>query len=545
MPAILPIVGATARSAGTTLPIGTALGKYEIVQAVAVGGMAEIYLARSQGPQRFEKYVILKRILPHLAAEGQFVEMFLEEARLAASMSHANLVHVHDFGHDSGSYFFTMEYVHGEDVRQILKACWKRGRPLPIADALTIVSQAAAGLHYAHELEGPDGGLLGVVHRDVSPSNLLVTFDGQTKVADFGIAKVSQRTFQTRTGGVKGKVSYMSPEQCRGEAVDRRSDVFALGILLYELSTGHKLFAGENDLAIMRKVVDDPLPRPSEVVPDYPPVLERIVGNALARDPDDRYQSARELHAALEEFCRGAGLVMSSMALSTSMIELFGKRPHPWAGRTRPLAITSAEHQVGPERAADWDAESKPTTLVPSASGLEVSALSAAVAPAPPRRWPIVAGAGAALVVGVILALAIGGGGRARAPAPTPAAAPAPAPMAGGAGVNTPAPTTPAATATTPSTSTTAATPSTAATPTTAAPPTTATPPQATEHAVATVERPARPTTAGATTSAGTPRPPGKAGGKPRVPTKPATPRKPGGKPTGPKRDLDSPFLPD
>ena len=408
----------------TALAPGAHVGRYELIQGVAVGGMAEIYLARTQGPQRFEKYVILKRILPHLAAEPSFVDMFLDEARLAASMSHSNIVQVHDFGEADGSYFFTMEYVHGEDVRAILKTCRKHGRRLSIGDTLTIISGAAAGLHYAHELE-ENGHPLGVVHRDVSPSNILVTFDGTVKVTDFGIAKATQRAVSTRSGTVKGKVSYMSPEQCEGAALDRRADVFALSIVLYELTTGHKLFGGENDLAIMRRIIDEDVRPPSTIVPDYPPALEAIVMRGLARSRDARHASTLELQTDLEQFCRSSGHVVSAPSLARTMIELFGKRPHPWTGQRQPSVISMDTS------AADWDIDSKPTTLVPGNSATSMSAAAGEAGAVPVRSKRPLAMIGVAAICAVALGLAIFVKARGGDDAPgdtTPMATPAPSP---------------------------------------------------------------------------------------------------------------------
>jgi len=387
-------VGAAAKPIGTTLQPGARLGRYELIQSVAVGGMAEIYLARVEGPQRFEKFVILKRILPHLAADHRFVDMFLEEARLAATMSHSNVVQVHDFGEDNGSYFFTMEYVHGEDARSILRACRKRGQTLRLKNALSIVINACSGLHYAHELEDGHGHSLGIVHRDVSPSNVLVTFDGQVKIADFGIAKATQRTFSTKTGTVKGKVSYMSPEQCNSEELDRRSDVFALGIVAFELTTGHKLFGGDNDLAIMRKIIDVDAPRPSSLVPEYPPELDAIIARTLQRDRNARPATALELQQALEQFCRNSAMIPSSSTLATEMVEIFGKVPHPWAGKRTPTAITLESN------ASDWDVESKPTTLVRSGERPAAATSIPSMPTAPTRSRRVAALALAGLVGG-------------------------------------------------------------------------------------------------------------------------------------------------
>jgi len=214
---------------------GMRLGRYRIVRRMAVGGMAEIFLARVEGLRGFERLVVCKRLLPQYAPNQNLVRMFLDEARLMATLNHPNVTQVHDVGEARGSYFFAMEYVHGEDLRTILRASTQRGEPLPIEISVGIIADAAAGLHHAHEKRGSDGAPLEIVHRDVSPSNVLVSFDGAVKLTDFGVAKWALQESRTRQGTLKGKCAYMAPEQCRGEAVDARSDVFALGILLYEL----------------------------------------------------------------------------------------------------------------------------------------------------------------------------------------------------------------------------------------------------------------------------------------------------------------------
>jgi len=520
-------MGAARRSLGNALAPGTVLGRYELVQAVAIGGMAEIYLARSQGPQRFEKYVILKRILPHLAVDDRFVEMFLEEARLAATMSHSNVVQVLDFGESAGSFYFTMEYVHGEDARTILKACRKRERRLDIADAITIVSNAAAGLHYAHELVDDHGQPLGVVHRDVSPSNIMVTFDGTVKVADFGIAKATQRSSATNTGTIKGKVSYMSPEQCQGEALDRRSDVFSLGIVLYELTTGLKLFGGENDLAIMRRIIEKDVAPPSTLVPDYPPALDRIVSRALQRARDDRHASALELQTDLEQFCRSAGHVTSAPELANAMQGMFGKRQHPWIGQRQPSVIAMESSAI------DWDAESRPTTLAPTPTASpRAGARPHAPSRRPPRAFLLLAGVCALALAGAIVfktqmrdadpdpEAAIPATGSAATPGSPPVATPPSAP---------PSPL-PAAT-TEPAAQTNAAAASVPTVPTPPTVPTVPTPPT-----VPTVPTPPTvPNVESTQTEKPAPRPPAKA----KRPARPVVPRV-----HKPKRDLDSPFLP-
>src|SRR5688500_17331573 len=254
MPAPRPMV--RTRNSLETLPPGTRFGRYELIRRLAIGGMAELYLARATGIEGFEKIVVLKRILPQHAENEDFVRMFLEEARLTATIHHPNVASVHDIGGCEDGVFFTMEDVHGEDVRTILQALVKQQRSLPLEHARAIVICAAAGLHAAHEKTGADGKELGIVHRDISPSNLLVSYDGGVKIIDFGIAKSSKRETETRAGTLKGKIAYMSPEQCTGEPLDRRSDVFSLGVVLYELTTGQRLFPVDNEYAAMRQIVD-------------------------------------------------------------------------------------------------------------------------------------------------------------------------------------------------------------------------------------------------------------------------------------------------
>ena len=306
------------------------LGRYQIVKHLAQGGMADVLLARTTGIEGFERHVVIKRIRAEQARDHRYVDMFLDEARLAASLHHHNIVPVNDIGEDDGEYFFAMEYVHGEDVRALLSQLSKRGEHVPLEHAITIVTAAAAGLHHAHEQRGPDRSPLGIVHRDVSPANILIGYDGGVKVADFGIAKAAHRTTETRSGTLKGKVAYMSPEQCVGEAVDRRSDVFSLGIVLYELVTVRRLFKGDNDFLTMASLVLGHVPPPSKYRPDLPPELEEIVLKALANKPHDRYATADEMRLALEQVAAKLGLRTSSTTLADYVKQLFGERPEPW-----------------------------------------------------------------------------------------------------------------------------------------------------------------------------------------------------------------------
>jgi len=289
--------------------------------------MAEIYLARSEGIGQFAKEVVLKRILPQYAKNEDFIEMFLHEARMAARLQHPNVVQVFDIGEADGSYFFTMEYVQGDDVRSLITSARKRGERIPIDKVIAIATGAAAGLHHAHEQVDEHGRPLAMVHRDVSPSNLMLSLDGAVKVADFGIAKTAAQVIETRTGVIKGKVSYMSPEQCKSEPLDRRSDVFALGVVLHELLTGQKLFRGDNDYAVIKKIVDEDAPLLSAVAPGpYPENLEQIVARALARDRDARYPSAQALQVDLEALAREQKLDTSNVSLAKYVRENLPKQ---------------------------------------------------------------------------------------------------------------------------------------------------------------------------------------------------------------------------
>ena len=242
---------------------GACVGRYQLLRRLAIGGMAELHLACAMGVGGFQKVVVLKRVLPHLAADAGFVRMFLDEARLAAHLDHPNIVQVIDSGEAAGEYFYAMEYVHGRNVRELLGAASHAGG-MPLAVALTIAVGIAAALEHAHGRVDLEGRPLDLVHRDVSPSNVLVSYDGAVKLTDFGIAKAATRTQETTAGTMKGKIGYMSPEQCRGEAVDRRSDIFSLGVVLFELTTCERLFFGDSDFAVLNKVVSSNSTTPSE-----------------------------------------------------------------------------------------------------------------------------------------------------------------------------------------------------------------------------------------------------------------------------------------
>ena len=292
--------------------------------------MAEIFLARGESVAGVERYCVLKRILRDRATDVHFVRMFLDEARLASQLQHANIAQVYDIGKLGDSYFFTMEYVHGETVRALLHRAQGLRRKLPINCVLTIAAGTAAGLHHAHARLGFDGRALGIVHRDVSPSNLMVSYEGGVKVVDFGVAKAADRTQETKSGTVKGKISYLSPEQCRGKWVDRRSDLFSLGICFWEMLTTERLFKRASDFENMNAIVTEITPPPSSRRPDVPPEVDELVLRLLAKSPDDRFQTADELVDALEGVAARTSTVLSASVLGRFVRELFGQRPEPW-----------------------------------------------------------------------------------------------------------------------------------------------------------------------------------------------------------------------
>jgi serine/threonine protein kinase len=296
--------------------------------------MARIYIARSTGIGSFERHVVLKLITPERANEAVAVQMFLDEARLAASLNHQNVAQVFEVGEDGGIHYLAMEYVHGQDLRTLLAKAGSQGTRVPLELALTVVAGAAAGLNHAHERRGPDGTPLGIVHRDVSPSNLMVGYDGAVKLLDFGIAKAAARSVETQSGIIKGKFAYMAPEQCRGRDVDRRSDVFSLGIILYEITTQHRCFRADSDFDTMHRIVTGDVVRPARLIQGYPQPLEAIVMKALAVDAGQRYQSAGLLLEALEAYAVSARMSLSTMALGRFMRDMFGEQPEPWLTNT-------------------------------------------------------------------------------------------------------------------------------------------------------------------------------------------------------------------
>jgi serine/threonine protein kinase len=277
-------------------------GKYFLLRKLAEGGMAEIFLAKQSGAEGFERNVVVKRMLKHLSDEPSFVEMFLDEARLAARLAHQNIVQIHDLGLAEGCYFICMEYLAGEDLSTILRAAGRQRQYVPLQVVLRVIAEAAYGLHYAHEFADENGAPMNVVHRDISPSNIYVTFQGQVKVLDFGIARAESRTTKTTAGVVKGKYMYMPPEQAKGAGVDRRADVYALGVSLFEALTNVRPFARDHDLAILNAVLHGEFSPPRHYRPDLPQDLEALVLKAMAHRPEDRFQTAQAFAVALDSY---------------------------------------------------------------------------------------------------------------------------------------------------------------------------------------------------------------------------------------------------
>jgi eukaryotic-like serine/threonine-protein kinase len=329
-------------------PTLSRLGTYELLRPLAQGGMADIYLARRVGPGLFERHVAIKVLNQNRATDAEACTMFLDEARLLAMLNHQNIAAVFEVDVVDGKHYLAMEYVHGADLRDVLTAAQRSGRGLPFDVAVAIVCAAAAGLDHAHRRCGPDGKPLRLVHRDVSLSNIMVGHDGSVKVVDFGIASTTIASVQTLPGVVRGKASYMSPEQCLGDPVDHRADIFALGVVLYELTTGARCFHGKSDFDRMLAVVRTDYIAPSALVASYPPELEQVIRTALAADPARRFASAAAMIDALEQVAVAQGWASGPGSIQRMMRDQFGAVAEPWtsyaddAPATEPHALVLA-----------------------------------------------------------------------------------------------------------------------------------------------------------------------------------------------------------
>ena len=385
--------------------VGSRLGKYFVGARLAAGGTASVYLARLAGPHNFERLVALKIIHEHLAEEQEFVNMFLDEANLAAQLNHPNIVHVYELASEADVLFLAMEYLHGQPLSTVYRRAGELKRTLPLPLVAWIGARAAEGLHHAHELTDSNGDKLGLVHRDVSPQNIFVTYDGHVKVVDFGIARAEGRIAKTALGQIKGKFSYMSPEQALGHPFDHRADIFALGATLFEVATGTRLFKGEDEIDTLRKVVAAEIPNPRDLLPNFSEELERILRRALEPDPEERYSDGESLARDLDAMLKSLGGEDQKDHLTQVLAELFVDER-----ATQERAITELREAAVRSEEAGTTA----TDETQVASGLD------AQAPQRRRLSPV-------MVVGGVVALGavIGIGGLAASGDPKPEKAPA------------------------------------------------------------------------------------------------------------------------
>jgi eukaryotic-like serine/threonine-protein kinase len=300
-------------------------GKYYLLERINVGGMAEVFRAKSFGVEGFERLVAVKRILPNIAEDRDFIKMFIDEAKIAVQLNHANIAQIFDLGVVDNAYYIALEHIHGRDLRATFDRCRQLGEPMSIAQACFVVMKVCEGLDYAHNKRDQNNREIGLVHRDVSPQNVLVSFEGEVKLIDFGIAKAADKSAKTQAGILKGKFGYMSPEQVRGLPIDRRSDIFSCGIVLYELLTGERLFVGESDFSTLEKVRNVEILPPSTYNRKIPDELERIVLKALTKDPDERYSNAIDLHDELQAFVYTASEFYSRKDLAAWMKRTFAR----------------------------------------------------------------------------------------------------------------------------------------------------------------------------------------------------------------------------
>lgn len=291
--------------------------RYRVIERLASGGMAEVFVAESAGIEGFKKTVAIKRVLPHLSEKKRFIAMFLDEARLSAHLSHSNVVQVFDIGVGDNTYFIVMEYVDGADLKQVIKHIRDEQRPFPIEAALYICAKMCEGLAYAHELENQEtGDCFNVVHRDISPPNVLISKHGEIKIVDFGLAKASTQLEKSEAGIIKGKFSYLSPEAAHGQEVDARADIFAVGIMLWEMLAGRRLFQGKTDYDTVKQVQKAEIPPITKVCREADDHLESILRRALARDRDARYASARALGSDLTRYLYKVGKPVSAFDIA-------------------------------------------------------------------------------------------------------------------------------------------------------------------------------------------------------------------------------------
>jgi serine/threonine-protein kinase len=342
------------------------LGKYELIARIGTGGMAEVYLARLRGPMNFEKIVVVKKIHPHLAREQEFIDMLLDEARISALLKHPRVVDIYDLGVASGTYFIAMEYLPGQPLTKVITK-GRRAKPLDVHSSVRLVADAADGLHAAHNLTTISGKHLELVHRDVSPGNIIVTYDGDVKLVDFGVARARGRITNTDVEQIKGKIGYVSPEQINNATVDRRSDIFSLGVVLWEVLTLRRLFYADNEAAKIKMILDGNPQPPSRYRVELPPTLDEICLRALALRPEDRFQTARELQLALEAELRDANYYRESGPVAAFMQATFAREREEQAALLRAVAEATEALELEPSAVEDgWAANDDPSEHSPA-----------------------------------------------------------------------------------------------------------------------------------------------------------------------------------
>ena len=370
-------------------PEGRTLGRYTLLGRLAQGGMGEILLARLDGAAGFEKYVVIKRLRSHLVDDQRSIRAFLDEARIVARISHPNVCQVYELGYEHGRHFLAMEYLEGLSLSGMIKRASRDRSPLDLRAVCGLIEQACEGLQHVHTLRKVDGTPAGVVHRDISPQNLFVTVDGVVKVLDFGIAKTGDSSVRTPTGRVKGKSAYMSPEQIRGVTLDFRSDIYSLGVVLYEAVTGRPLFQRGDIHETFRAIREDTLP----FLRDVPEELNQVIQKAVSRSREERYDSARALGRAVSNAMSGRGGSMTPPAIAEWLIERFDADLEERRGRVaRAIASRTAE------QAADYESRLEPGTVIAPSGTMTLAPRSDEMFAEPAREGPAVASAGAAVV---------------------------------------------------------------------------------------------------------------------------------------------------
>lgn len=382
-------------------PARRLVGRYELLQRLGHGGMATVYLGRATGKAGFEKLVAVKVIHPHLGQEPEFVEMFLDEARIAARLHHPHVVEILDLGEDAGEFYMVMEYVEGSTLSSLLRCLRREDAYLSVPSMMRIVADACEGLAAAHELRDPDGQPYRLVHRDVSPQNLLVSLDGWVKVMDFGIMKAAGKRSNTLTGQLRGKLAYMAPEQAQSRQLDRRTDLFALGAVLWEMCTNRRLFAADTDAKTIEKVTRCEVPSVLELRPDLPPEIDHILRRALARDPDDRYATAEEMLEDARSVLRQSSVTVHPRRVlgQTMRAHFSGRVDYARAARAvvegtaAPADTVSVAHPGTNGRVAELATTPVPTSEMETPSaGVPVqqeSTLTTSIATAPARYWTL------------------------------------------------------------------------------------------------------------------------------------------------------------